>query len=107
MNLYYKMLRRQHKKRRNKKGGRNFFDAFSQGTSQIKSAAEKAKHKGAEAVANTQQGIKNFEDSRKANVQRSMMAGEYSDLAKSLMKKKIELLYLFYSALRPELRLVA
>ena len=90
MNLYYKMLRRQYKKRRNKKGGRSFFDAFSQGTSQIKSAAEKAKDKGMEAAANTQKGLEDFEASRKANVQRSMMAGEYSDLAKSLMKKKIE-----------------
>ena len=84
------MLKRQYKKMRSKKGGRNFFDAFSQGTSQIKSAAKKAKDKGMEAAANTQQGFADFEDSRKANVQRSMMAGEYSDLAKSLMKKKIE-----------------
>ena len=84
------MLRRQYKKRRNKKGGRNFFDAFSQGTSQIKEAAERAKNKGAEAAANTQQGIADFEASRKAHLQRSMIAGEYSDLAKNLMKKNIE-----------------
>ena len=90
MNLYYKMLRRQYKKRRNKKGGRNFFDAVSQGAEQWKSAATIAKNKGMEAAANTQQGIADFEASRKANVQRAMVAGEYSDLAKSLMKKKIE-----------------
>ena len=69
------MLRRQYKKRRNKKGGRSFFDAFSQGTSQIKSAAEKAKDKGMEAAANTRQGFADFEASRQANV-RSMVAGE-------------------------------
>jgi len=84
------MLRRQYKKRRNKKGGRNFFDAVSQGAEQWKSAATIAKNKGMEAAANTQQGIADFEASRKANVQRAMVAGEYSDLAKSLMKKKIE-----------------
>lgn len=83
------MLRRQHKKRRNKKGGRSFFDAFSQGTSQIKSAAEKAKDKGMEAAANTQQGFSDFEASRQANV-RSMVAGEYSPLAKRTMRKPIE-----------------
>ena len=90
MNLYYKMLRRQYKKRRNKKGGRNFFDAVSQGAEQWKSAATIAKNKGMEAAANTQQGFADFEASRKANLQRSMMAGEYSDLAKNLMKKNIE-----------------
>ena len=84
------MLRRQYKKRRNKKGGRSFLDAFSQGTSQIKAAAETAKNKGMEAAANTQQGIADFEASRKAHLQRSMIAGEYSNLAKSLMRKKIE-----------------
>ena len=84
------MLRRQYKKRRNKKGGRNFFDAVSEGAEQWKSAATIAKNKGMEAAANTQQGIADFEASRKANVQRAMVAGEYSDLAKSLMKKKIE-----------------
>ena len=84
------MLRRQYKKRRNKKGGRNFFDAFSQGTSQIKAAAEKAKNKSMEAAANTQQGFADFEASRKAHLQRSMIAGEYSDLAKRTMRKKIE-----------------
>ena len=84
------MLRRKYKKRRNKKGGRNFFDAFSQGSSQIKAAAEKAKNKGLEAAATTQQGIADFEASRKAHLQRSMMAGEYSDLAKRLMKKNID-----------------
>ena len=84
------MLRRQYKKRRNKKGGRSFLDAFSQGTSQIKAAAETAKNKGMEAAANTQQGIADFEASRKSHLQRSMIAGEYSNLAKSLMKKKIE-----------------
>ena len=90
MNLYYKMLRRQYKKRRNKKGGRNFFDAVSQGAEQWKSAATIAKNKGMEAAANTQQGFADFEASRKANLQRSMMAGEYSDLAKNLMRKNIE-----------------
>ena len=84
------MLRRQYKKRRNKKGGRSFLDAFSQGASQIKTAAETAKNKGVEAAANTQQGIADFEASRKAHLQRSMIAGEYSDLARRLMKKKIE-----------------
>ncbi len=83
------MLIRQYKKRRNKKGGRNFFDAVSQGAEQWKSAAETAKNKGMEAASNTQKGLEDFEASRKANVQRSMMAGEYSDLAKNLMKKKI------------------
>ena len=83
------MLRRQFKKRRNKKGGRNFFDAVSQGADQWKSAATIAKNKSMEAAANTQKGFDDFEASRKSNVQRSMMAGEYSDMAKSLMKKKI------------------
>ena len=70
------MLKRQYKKMRSKKGGRNFFDAFSQGTSQIKSAAKKAKDKGMEAAANTQQGFADFEASRKANVKREMPGGE-------------------------------
>ena len=84
------MLIRQYKKRRNKKGGRNFFDAVSQGTQQWKSAATTAKNKGMEAAANTQQGIADFEASRKANVQRSMEAGEYSPLARKLMNTKIK-----------------
>ena len=54
------MLKRKYKKRRNKRGGRNFFDAFSQGSSQIKSAAETAKNKGLEVAATTQQGISDF-----------------------------------------------
>ena len=62
------MLRRQYKKRRNKKGGRNFFDAVSEGTEQWKSAATIAKNKGMEAAANTQQGIADFEASRQAGV---------------------------------------
>ena len=90
MNLYYKMLKRQYKKRRNKKGGRSFLQALQEGTGQIKAAAERAKNKGMEVAENTQQGIADFEASRKANLQRSMMAGEYSDMAKNLMKKKIE-----------------
>lgn len=84
------MLRRQYKKRRNKKGGRNFFDAVSQGTEQWKSAAVTAKNKGMEAAANTQKGLEDFEASRKENVQRSMMAGEYSPLARGLLNKEIK-----------------
>ena len=90
MNLYYKMLIRQYKKRRNKKGGRNFFDAvFSRSRTMEISSQQQPKIRGMEAASNTQKGLEDFEASRKANVQRSMMAGEYSDLAKSLMKKKI------------------
>jgi hypothetical protein len=70
------MLRRKHKKMRNKRGGRTFMDAFTEGTGTIKETTLLAKEKAERVGEDTKSGFNDFNDGRTEVITRNITGGE-------------------------------
>jgi hypothetical protein len=70
------MLRRKHKKMRNKRGGRTFMDAFTEGAGTIKKSTLLAKEKAERVGEGTKSGFIAFNAGRTAAINRNIIGGE-------------------------------
>jgi hypothetical protein len=70
------MLRRKHKKMRNKRGGRTFMDAFTKGAGTIKETTLLAKEKAEIIGEGTKSGFNAFNAGRTAAINRNIIGGE-------------------------------
>ena len=70
------MLRRKHKKMRNKRGGRTFMDAFTEGSRTIKKTALLTKGKAERVGEGTKSGFNAFNAGRTAAINRNITGGE-------------------------------
>ena len=70
------MLRRKHKKMRNKRGGRTFMDAFTEGAGTIKKSTLLAKEKAEKVGEGTKSGFNAFNAGRTAAINRNIIGGE-------------------------------
>ncbi len=68
------MVRRTRKRSKNKKGGSSFMDKFKQGTSDIGKGLQDARAKAGETYAGASQGMKDFNEARKAQYQSKVAA---------------------------------
>ena len=84
------MVRKTRKRSKNKKGG-SFMDKFKQGTADIGKGLQDARRKAGETYAGAQQGLKDFNDARKARLAEGGTGGRYSPVFEGMMKKKLEL----------------
>jgi len=70
------MLRRKYKKMRNKRGGRTFLDAFTEGAGTIKKTTLLAKEKVERVGEDTERGFIAFKDKHKETMNRNITGGE-------------------------------
>ena len=70
------MLRRKHKKMRNKRGGRTFMDAFTEGAGTIKKSTLLVKEKAERVGEGTKSGFNAFNAGRTAAINRNITGGE-------------------------------
>ena len=87
------MVRRTRKRSKNKKGGADtsFTGKFLQGANDIGDGLKAARRKAGETYAGAQQGMKDFNDARKARLAEGGTGGRYSPVFEGMMKKKLEL----------------
>ena len=67
------MLRSKYRKRRNKKGGRSFMEAFAQGSGDLKNYANQAGDKLNRAALKTRQNLTVFENARQGAITKTGM----------------------------------
>ena len=77
------MLRSKYRKRRNKKGGRSFMEAFAQGSGDLKNYASQAGEGLKTGVQKTRQGFNDFENARQGAITKTGMdAGAFNPFKK-------------------------
>ena len=76
------MLRSKYRKRRNKKGGRSFMEAFAQGSGDLKNYASKAGEGIKTGVQKTRQGFNDFENARQGAISKTGMDAGYNPFKK-------------------------
>ena len=81
------MVRRTRKRSKNKKGGSSFMDKFKKGTSDIGKGLQDARAKAGETYAWASQGMKVFNEARKAQYQSKIRLGGDAEKI-SLFEKK-------------------
>jgi len=76
------MLRSKYRKRRNKKGGRSFMEAFAQGSGDLQNYASQAGEGLKTGVTKTRQGFNDFENARQGAVTKTGMDAGFNPFKK-------------------------